>query len=191
MRPYQTTYYFALHKIFTPYTSLRKGPCLVPSPQQAKIQCHTPNYLTTISRDHTKYHVILRYTKYLHIIRVLSRGPYLVPGPNQANKQCHTPNFLTTISRDHYQISCYFALHKIFTSYTSLRSGPYLVPGPNQAKKQGHTPHFITTISRDPTKQHIILHYTKYLHLTRVLGGVPIWFLVQIKLTNSDTHFIF
>ena len=36
MRPYQTTYYFALHKIFTSYTSLRKGPYLVPGPNQAK-----------------------------------------------------------------------------------------------------------------------------------------------------------
>ena len=35
-RPYQTTYYFALHKIFTSYTSLRRGPYLVPGPYQAK-----------------------------------------------------------------------------------------------------------------------------------------------------------
>ena len=53
-------------------------------------------------------------------------------------------------------------------SYTSIRRAPYLVPGPNQAKKWCHTPHFLTTISRDPSKQHIILPYTKYLHLTRV-----------------------
>ena len=46
--------------------------------------------------------------------------------------------------------------------------GPYLVPGPYQAKKYCHTPNFLTTISRDPTKQHINLPYTKYLHLTRV-----------------------
>ena len=43
-----------------------------------------------------------------------------------------------------------------------------MVPGPYQAKKCSHTPHFLTTISRDPTKQHIRLSYTKYLHLTRV-----------------------
>ena len=46
--------------------------------------------------------------------------------------------------------------------------GPYLGPGPNQAKKLCHTPNYLTTISRDPTKQYIILPYTKYLHLTRV-----------------------
>ena len=49
---------------------------------------------------------------------------------------------------------------------------------------------FFTTISRVPTKQHIILPYRKYLHLTRV-GGAPIWFLVHIKLKNSATHLIF
>ena len=43
-----------------------------------------------------------------------------------------------------------------------------MAPGPNLAKTQGHTSNFLTTISRDPTKQHIILPYTKYLHLTRV-----------------------
>ena len=66
-----------------------------------------------------------------------------------------------------------------------------MAPGPNLAKKQCHTSNFLTTISRDPTKQHIILPYTKYLHLTRVSGGDPIWFLVQIKLKNSATHLIF
>ena len=45
--------------------------------------------------------------------------------------------------------------------------GPYLVPDPSQAKKQCHTRNFLTAISRVPTKQHIILPYTKYLHLTR------------------------
>ena len=43
-----------------------------------------------------------------------------------------------------------------------------MVPDRHQAKKWRHTPHFLTTISRDPTKQLIILPYTKYLHLTRV-----------------------
>ena len=38
-----------------------------------------------------------------------------------------------------------------------------------------------------PSKQHISLIYTKYLHLTRVQGGAPIWFLVQIKVKNSAT----
>ena len=65
-----------------------------------------------------------------------------------------------------------------------------MVPGPNQARKQCHKPNLLTTISRDTTKQHIILPYTKYLHLTRVQGGAPIWFLVQIKLKNSATHLI-
>ena len=69
MRPYQTTYYFALQKIFTSDTSLR-GPYLVPGPYQAKRYCHTPNFLTTISRDPTKQHINLPYTKYLHLTRV-------------------------------------------------------------------------------------------------------------------------
>ena len=43
-----------------------------------------------------------------------------------------------------------------------------MVPGTNLAKKQCHTPNLLTTLSQDPTKQHIILPYTKYLHLTRV-----------------------
>ena len=89
----------------------------------------------------------------------------MVPGSNQTKKSCHTPNFLTTISRDPTKPTYYFALHKIFTSYTSLRRGPYLVPGPNPKRI---VPNFLTTISRDPTNQHIILPYTKYLHLTRV-----------------------
>ena len=39
-----------------------------------------------------------------------------------------------------------------------------------QIKLKNSATHLIllTTISRDPTKQHIILPYTKYLHLTRV-----------------------
>ena len=43
-----------------------------------------------------------------------------------------------------------------------------MVPVPYPAKKQCHTPNSLTTISREPTKQDIILPYTKYLHLTRV-----------------------
>ena len=35
-RPYQTTYYFAQHNIFTSYMSLRWDPYLVPGPYQAK-----------------------------------------------------------------------------------------------------------------------------------------------------------
>ena len=70
MRPYQTTYYFALQKIFTSDTSLSRGPYLVPGPYQAKKYCHTPNFLTTISRDPTKQHINLPYTKYLHLTRV-------------------------------------------------------------------------------------------------------------------------
>ena len=66
-----------------------------------------------------------------------------------------------------------------------------MVPGPNQAKKWCHTPHFLTTISRDHTKQHIILPYTKYLYLTGVEGGAPIWFLIQVKPEYSATHLIF
>ena len=62
-----------------------------------------------------------------------------------------------------------------------------MVPGPYQAKKYCHTPNVLTTISRVPTKQHIILPDTKYLHLTRVYGGAPISFLIQIKLKNSAT----
>ena len=66
-----------------------------------------------------------------------------------------------------------------------------MVPGSNQTKKNSATPNFLTTISRDPTKQHIILPYTKYLYLTRVKGGAHIWFLGQIKLKNSATHLVF
>ena len=66
-----------------------------------------------------------------------------------------------------------------------------MLPGPNLAKKLCHTPNFSTRISRDATKQHINLPYTKYLHLTRVYGGAPIWFLVHIKLKNNATHLIF
>ena len=91
----------------------------------------------------------------------------MVPGPNQAKKWSHTSFLNYNITRP-YQTTYYFALEKIFTYYASIRWGPYLVPGPNQAKKWCHTPHFLTTISRDPTKQHIILPYTKNLHLTRV-----------------------
>ena len=92
----------------------------------------------------------------------------MIPGSNQAKKIVpHTSFFNYNITRP-YQTTYYFALHKIFTSYTSLRWGPYLVPGPNQAKKNSATTNFLTTISRDPTKQHIILPYTKYLYLTRV-----------------------
>ena len=43
-----------------------------------------------------------------------------------------------------------------------------MAPGPNLANKLCHTPNFLTTISLEPTKQHYILPYTKYLHLTRV-----------------------
>ena len=92
----------------------------------------------------------------------------MVPGPNQAKKWCHTPHFFNYNIMRPYQSTYYFALEEIFTSYTSIRRVPYLVPGRNQAKKWCHTPHFLTTISRDPSKQHIILPYTKYLHLTRV-----------------------
>ena len=102
----------------------------------------------------------------------------------------HTSFFNYNITRP-YQTTYYFAIEEIFTSYTSIRRGPYLVPGPNQAKKWCHTPHFLTTISRDRTKQHIILPYTKYLYLTRVEGGAPIWFLIQVKLEYSATHLIF
>ena len=35
-RLYQTTYYFALHKIFPSYTGLRRGPYLVPGPNLAE-----------------------------------------------------------------------------------------------------------------------------------------------------------
>ena len=66
-----------------------------------------------------------------------------------------------------------------------------MVPGPYQAEKECHTPNFLTAISRDPTKQHIILPFTKYLYLTRVKAGTPICFLVQIKLKKSATHLIF
>ena len=64
------TYYFALHKIFTSYTSLRRSPYLAPGRNQTKKLCHTPNFLTTISRDRTKQHIILPCTKYLHLTRV-------------------------------------------------------------------------------------------------------------------------
>ena len=43
-----------------------------------------------------------------------------------------------------------------------------MVPGPYPAKKQCHTPNCLTTISRDTTKQHVIMPYTKCLHLTGV-----------------------
>ena len=43
---------------------------MVPGPNQARKQCHTPNFLTTISRDTTKQHIILPYTKYLDFTRV-------------------------------------------------------------------------------------------------------------------------
>ena len=66
-RSYQTTYYFALHKIFTSYTGLRRGPYLVPGAYQAKKWCQTPNFFTTISRDPTTQHIILPYTKYLYL----------------------------------------------------------------------------------------------------------------------------
>ena len=105
----------------------------------------------------------------------------MVPGPNQLKNSATHLFFNYNITRP-YQPTYYFAIHKIFTSYTSLRRGPYLVPGPNQTKKWCHTQNFLTTISRHRTKQHIILPYTKYLHLTRVEGGGPIWFLATIKL---------
>ena len=46
------------------------GTYLVPGPYQPKKYGHTPNFLTTISRDPTKQHNILPNTKYLHLTRV-------------------------------------------------------------------------------------------------------------------------
>ena len=141
---------------------------MVPSPYLAKKQCHTPTFSTTISRDPTKQHIILPYTKYLHLTRVSGVDTYLVPGPNQAKQQCHTPNCLNYKITRPYQTTYYFALHKIFTSDASLSRGTYMIPGPYPGKKYCHTPNCLTTLSRDTTKQHIIMTYTKCLHLTGV-----------------------
>ena len=57
---------------------------MVPGPYQAKKYCHTPNFLTTLSRDPTKQHIILPLYKIFTSYTSLRRGPYLVPGPNLA-----------------------------------------------------------------------------------------------------------
>ena len=72
---------------------------MVPGPKQAKKWCHTPHFLTTISRDPTKQRYYFALEEIFTSYTCIMRCPYLVPGPNQGKNWCHTPHFLTTISR--------------------------------------------------------------------------------------------
>ena len=59
---------------------------MVPGPNQAKKWCHTPHFLTTISRDPTKQHIIFALHKNIYILHEYKDGPYLVPYPSEAKK---------------------------------------------------------------------------------------------------------